>query len=39
MADWVLRYAESRHAALGESEAEAAEEQKRRAKEEKISKG
>ncbi len=38
VADWVLRYAESRHATLGESEAGAAEEQKRRAKEEKISK-
>ncbi len=39
VADWVLRYAESRQAALGESGAEAVEEQKRRVKEEKISKG
>ena len=39
VADWVLRYAESRHAALGESGAGAVEEQKRRVKEEKISKG
>ncbi len=39
VADWVLRYAESRHAALGESGAEAVDEQKRRVKEEKISKG
>ncbi len=30
VADWVLRYAESRHAALGESGAGAVEEQKRR---------
>ena len=38
VADWILRYAESRHTTLGESGAEAAEE-KRRVKEEKISKG
>ncbi len=39
VADWVLRYAESRQATLGESGAGAVEEQKRRVKEEKISKG
>ncbi len=39
VADWVLRYAESRQALLGESGAGAVEEQKRRVKEEKISKG
>ena len=38
MADWVLRYAESRQALLGESGAEAVE-QNGRVKEEKISKG
>ncbi len=39
VADWILRYAESRHATLGESEAEAEGEQTRRMKEEKTSKG
>ena len=39
VANWVLRYAESRQALLGESGAGAVEEQKRRVKEEKISKG
>ena len=39
VADWILRYAESRHATLGESGAGAVEEQKRRVTEEKISKG
>ena len=38
VADWIIRYAESRHATLGESGAGAVE-QKRRVKEEKISKG
>ena len=38
VADWILRYAESRHATLGESEAGAAEQQ-RSVKGEKISKG
>ncbi len=38
VADWILRYAESRYATLGESGAEAVE-RKRRVKEEKISKG
>ena len=39
VADWILRYAESRQATLGESGAGAVDEQKRRVKEEKISKG
>ena len=38
VADWILRYAESRHATLGESGAGAVEEQ-RRVEEEKIGKG
>ncbi len=37
MADWILRYAESRHATLGESGAGAVEQ--RRVEEEKIGKG
>ena len=36
VADWILRYAESRHALLGESGAGAAEEQKRRVKDKKT---
>ncbi len=39
VADWILRYAESRQATLGESGAGAVEEQARRVKEEKLSKG
>ncbi len=39
VADWILRYAESRHATLGESGAEAVEGQTKGVKEEKISKG
>ena len=38
VADWIIRYAESRHATLGESGAKV-EEQARRETEEKLSKG